>query len=138
MHLGGDDSAGQDTATNRDHTGEGALLVDVGALNGGLGRAEAQTNILIPSPSAGVLAGTGGLVVQEDVRLHICVSISRFCWTCDSVRRVLSYLLLESALGLDTVFQSACGVDCVSAATYVSSVAMVAIGMCCRSGVAQS
>ena len=138
VHLGGDDSAGQDTATDRDHTGEGALLVDVGALNGGLGRAEAQTNILIPSPSAGVLAGTGGLVVQEDVRLHVRVSISRFCWTCDAVRRVLSYLLLESALGLDTVFQSACGVDCGSAATYVSSVAMVAIGMCCRSGVAQS
>ena len=89
MHLGGDDSAGQDTATDRDHTGEGALLVDVGALNGGLGRAEAQTNILIPSPSAGVLAGTGGLVVQEDVRLHARVSISRFCWTCDAVRREL-------------------------------------------------
>ena len=78
MHLGGDDCAGQDTATDRDHTGEGALLVDVGALNGGLGRAEAQTNILIPSPGAGVLAGTGGLVVQEDVRLHACISISRF------------------------------------------------------------
>jgi hypothetical protein len=76
VHLGGDDSAGQDTATDRDHAGERALLIDVGALNGGLGRAEAQTNILIPSPGAGVLAGTSGLVVQEDMRLHV-VSVLR-------------------------------------------------------------
>lgn len=69
MHLGGDDSAGEDTATDGDEAGEGALLVDVGALNGRLGRAEAQTNILIPSPVPGVLAGTTDLVVQEDVRL---------------------------------------------------------------------
>jgi hypothetical protein len=27
VHLGGDDTAGQDTATDRDHTGERALLV---------------------------------------------------------------------------------------------------------------
>lgn len=77
VHLGGNDSAGQDTATDGDHAGERALLVDVGALNGGLGRTEAQTNILIPSPGAGVLAGTSGLVVQEDVRLHVRISIAR-------------------------------------------------------------
>lgn len=29
VHLGGNDGAGQDTATNRDETGEGALLVYV-------------------------------------------------------------------------------------------------------------
>lgn len=69
MHLGGDDSAGEDTATDGDEAGEGALLVDVGALNGRLGRAEAQTNFLMPSPVPGVLAGTTNLVVQEDVRL---------------------------------------------------------------------
>lgn len=27
VHLGGDDGAGQDTATDGDHTGEGAFLV---------------------------------------------------------------------------------------------------------------
>jgi hypothetical protein len=27
VHLGGDDTAGQDTTTDGDHTGEGALLV---------------------------------------------------------------------------------------------------------------
>jgi hypothetical protein len=70
VHLGGDDSAGEDTATDGDEAGEGALLVDVGALDGGLGRAEAQTNVLIPSPVAGVLARSTDLVVQEDVRLE--------------------------------------------------------------------
>jgi len=77
VHLGGDDSAGQDTATDRDHTGEGALLVDVGALNGGLGRAVAQTNILMPSLGSSVLLGTSGLVIQEDVRLHVRISIAK-------------------------------------------------------------
>lgn len=69
MHLGGDDSSGKDTAANGDKTSEGALLVDVGALDGGLGRAEAQTNLLIPSPVAGVLARSTDLVVQEDMGL---------------------------------------------------------------------
>ena len=49
VHLGGPDSAGKDTATDRDHTSEGALLVNVRALDGSLGRAEAQTNVLVPS-----------------------------------------------------------------------------------------
>jgi hypothetical protein len=70
VHLGGDDGSGEDTATDGDEAGEGALLVDVGALDGRLGRAEAQTNVLIPSPVPGVLAGTTDLVVQEDVRLE--------------------------------------------------------------------
>jgi hypothetical protein len=33
-HLGRVDSAGEDAATDRDITGEGALLVDVGAVDG--------------------------------------------------------------------------------------------------------
>jgi hypothetical protein len=79
VHLGGHDSSGQDTATDGDHAGEWALLVDVGTLNGGLGRTEAQANVLVPSPGAGVLARSADLVVKEDVRL-----------------------LLESALRLDS------------------------------------
>lgn len=75
MHLGGHDGAGEDTATDGDHAGERALLVDVGALNGGLGGAETQTDVLVPSPGAGVLAGTAGLVVLEDVRLSQRISI---------------------------------------------------------------
>ena len=70
VHLGGDDSAGKDTATDRDEAGEGALLVNVGALDGGLGRAEAQTNFLIPSPVPGVLARSADLVIEENVRLY--------------------------------------------------------------------
>jgi hypothetical protein len=82
VHLGGDDGSGENTAADGDKTGEGALLVDVGALNGRLGRAEAQTNILIPSPVPGVLPGTTDLVVQEDVRLEIAKSVSRVRWAC--------------------------------------------------------
>jgi hypothetical protein len=75
VHLGGHDGTGEDTATDGDHAGERALLVDVGTLNGVLGRAEAQTDILIPSPVAGVLARSSDLVVKEDVRLSSRISI---------------------------------------------------------------
>lgn len=105
MHLGGDNGAGEDTATDADHTSEGAFLVDIGALNGGLGRTEAQTNILVPSPVASVLARSTDLVVQEDVRLNARISIA------NDLRRNgcgWQYLLLESALRLDSVFQLAC------------------------------
>lgn len=71
VHLGGNDGTGQDTATDRDEAGERALLVDVAALNGGLGGSETQTDVLIPSSAA--LARSGalglGLRVLEDVRL---------------------------------------------------------------------
>lgn len=83
MHLGGHDGTGEDTATDGDHAGERALLVDVGALNGGLGGTETQTDILVPSPGAGVLAGTTSLVVLEDVRLSQRISI-RSWWFCRS------------------------------------------------------
>jgi hypothetical protein len=102
VHLGGHDGAGKDTATNGDHAGEWALLVDVGTLNGVLGRAEAQTDVLVPSPVAGVLARSTDLVVQEDVRLSRRISIVKLI-----VAVVLPYLLLVSALGLDTVQLSA-------------------------------
>lgn len=71
VHLGGNDGTGQDTATDRDETSERALLVDVAALNGGLGGSETQTDVLIPSSAT--LARSGalglGLRVLEDVRL---------------------------------------------------------------------
>lgn len=69
MHLGGNDGSGEDTAADGDKTSERTLLVDVGAINGGLGRTEAQTNFLVPSPVAGVLARSTDLVVQEDMGL---------------------------------------------------------------------
>jgi len=134
VHLGGDDGAGQDTATDRDHTSEGALLVDVRALNGVLGRAETQTDLLVPSLGPGVLLGARSLVVVEDVRLFERVSIAHYEF-CVAAGEVLPYLLLESALRLDTVFSISMWIRWwASFATYVSSVAMVAVGMCCRSG----
>ena len=79
VHLGGHDGTGEDTATDGDHAGERALLVDVGAVNSGLGGAETQTDILVPSPGAGVLAGAADLVVLEDVRLSQRISIRTRC-----------------------------------------------------------
>lgn len=102
MHLGGHDGSGKDTATDGDHAGEWALLVDVVALDGVLGGTETQTDILNPSPAAGVLAGSADLVVQEDVRLSRRISIEK-----DVCRGMgWSYLLLISALRLDTISQS--------------------------------
>jgi hypothetical protein len=77
VHLGGHDGSGEDTATDGDHAGERALLVDVGTLNGGLGGTETQTDVLVPSPAASVLARSADLVVKEDVRLSHRISIGR-------------------------------------------------------------
>jgi hypothetical protein len=78
VHLGGDDGAGQDTATDRDLADEGALLVDVVAVNGGLGGLETQTDVLVPS--AAVLASAGSLAdllgVLEDVRLLLVSALA--------------------------------------------------------------
>jgi len=51
VHLGRDDSAGKDSTADGYQSSEGALLVDVRALNSGLGGLETQTNILVPSLS---------------------------------------------------------------------------------------
>ena len=75
VHFGGYNLAGKNTSTDGDVTSEGALLVNVRALDGSLGRAEAQTNVLVPSPGAGVLARSTDLVVEEDVRLSIGISM---------------------------------------------------------------
>lgn len=66
VHLGRDDSSSEDLSTDRDKTNEGALLVNVGSLDGLLGGLETKTNILIPS--LGLLVDLG-LGVLEDVRL---------------------------------------------------------------------
>lgn len=66
VHLGGDNSTGQNLTSDGDVTDEWALFVDVGSLNGGLGRLETQTNILVPSLGSSVSLG---LWVVELVRL---------------------------------------------------------------------
>jgi hypothetical protein len=68
VHLGRDDGSGQDTAADRDLADEGALLVDVGAVNGGLGGLETQTDFLVPSAAL--------LGVLEDVRLLLVSALA--------------------------------------------------------------
>ena len=68
LHLGGDDLTGQDTTTDGDITGEGALLIDVGTLDGLLGGLETKTDILVPTVVLdGLLARNLG--VLEDTLL---------------------------------------------------------------------
>lgn len=69
VHLGGDDGSGEDTATDGDLAGEGALLVDVSTLNSGLWGLEAQSNVLVPSSSLSCLLLRGCLLGEEDVWL---------------------------------------------------------------------
>jgi hypothetical protein len=131
VHLGGHDGAGEDTAADRDHAGEGALLVDVVALNGVLGRAEAQTDILVPSPGAGVLARAAGLVVQEDVRLSQRISIELLGTSARRDRGGWAYVP-ASGKRAPTGHCHHVSICCCSgrrgqAQTYVSSVAMVAV-----------
>lgn len=129
VHLGGHNGASEDTTADGDHAGEGALLVNVRALDGRLGRAEAQTDVLVPSPVSRVLARSGDLVVQEDVGLFEVISIVK---VLTSRWRGSQYLLLISALRLDSAAQLARIREVGSGSTYVSSVAMVAVGVDCR------
>ena len=124
MHLGGHDGSGKDTATDGDHAGERALLVDVCTLNGVLGRAETQADILVPSPGAGVLAGSADLVVEEDVRLSH--RISTLCAGGSRNGRVVPASGKRAPTG--HCLQSVCShVYAYIQITYVSSVAMVAV-----------
>ena len=68
LHLGGDDLTSEDAATDGDITGEGALLVDVVALNGLLGGLEAKTDLLVPAVVLDRLLA-GNLGVLEDTLL---------------------------------------------------------------------
>jgi len=107
VHLGGDNSASQDTTTDGDVASEGTFLVcktvrtsvmsslsldyhrtDVVAVNGGLGCLEAQSYILIPSSLAlsdsSVQASLlWALRAEEDVRLLL---ISAFALDCEFCR----------------------------------------------------
>ena len=69
VHFGGVDLAGQDSTTDGNITSEGALLVDVVALNGFLGGSETETDRLVPSVATltGLLAALfGDLLVSVD------------------------------------------------------------------------
>lgn len=79
LHLSnGTNGSGQDTSTNANLSGEWALVVDVGTLDGLTGSTETQTDLLVVTKTTTLGGSTGGkLVVQEDglllerlLRLH--------------------------------------------------------------------
>jgi hypothetical protein len=49
LHLGGDDKTLKDLTTNGDISSEGALLVNVGSLDGSIGGFDSKTNVLNPA-----------------------------------------------------------------------------------------
>lgn len=69
VHLGGNDHASENAATDADAPSEGTVVVNVSAVNGFFGRLEAQTDVLpVPHSLAGLLR-LQFLGVQEDRRL---------------------------------------------------------------------
>lgn len=70
VHLGGDDDALQNAATDGHVPGEGALLVDVGTLDGLLGGLDAQADVADEAGALLVLlVGQDALLVLEDSAL---------------------------------------------------------------------
>ena len=80
LHLGGDDDALEDTAADGDVAGEGALLVNVVALDGGGGGLDAKTNGT--DEAHGLLTSVADLALAGDedgilalVRLFVLVAL---------------------------------------------------------------
>lgn len=80
-HLAGSDDAGKKAATDGDVGSEGALLVDVGGVDGGLGGLEAKADVL---DEAGLLAALGelgedALAALAEHHLSLVASLGLFC-----------------------------------------------------------
>ena len=88
-HLVGNNNTSENTSTDGNVSGEGALLIDVGALDGVLGCLEAKSDI---SPISGLslylAAQSSGLLGKEDSGLlleslfGLSSSISHGCLMC--------------------------------------------------------
>ena len=66
LHLGGRDEALEDLSADGNVPGEGALLVDVVTLDGGVGGLDAQTDVLHPTHGLNLLGIDVALAGDED------------------------------------------------------------------------
>lgn len=66
LHLGGDDESLEDLSTDGNVSGEGALLVDVGSLDGGVGGLDTETDVLHPAHGLHLLGVDVALARDED------------------------------------------------------------------------
>jgi hypothetical protein len=74
LHLGGDDLSGQNSSSNGDVSGKGALLVDEGSLNGGIGGLDSESNVLYETH--GLLAGgTDGTLAGDKDGILLLVGL---------------------------------------------------------------
>lgn len=69
LHLGRNDYGLENSATDADVAGEGALLVNIVSFDGFLGSLEAHTNALEVAAAGLALLGNKLLAVEEDVVL---------------------------------------------------------------------
>ena len=81
LHLGRDDKTLKDSSTNGNVGSEGALLVDVGGVDGGLGGLEAKADVL---DEAGLLGALGelakdALAALAEHHLSLVASLGLFC-----------------------------------------------------------
>ena len=96
-HLHLDHLTAEDAATDGDVSGEGALLVDVAAVDGGLGGLEAQTSVLeVTDTSGGVQVALADLAaVLVDSSLALVGALSLEGNIDDGGSEVLSVVLLS-------------------------------------------
>jgi len=76
LHLGGDDLSLEDSSSDGNISGEGALLVDEGSLNSGVGGLDSETYVL--DETHGLLAGAsnGTLAGNENgILLLVCLFV---------------------------------------------------------------
>lgn len=71
LHLGRDDDALEDLATDGDSTGEGTLLIDIVRLNSLLWSPEVETNMLVVSDTRTSLLCEQFFTIQKDVVLFL-------------------------------------------------------------------
>jgi hypothetical protein len=71
LHLVGNNNTLEDFASDGDITGEGAFVIDVVTVNGGLGGLETKSDLLVESNSGAGLLGLEFLGVEENSNLFL-------------------------------------------------------------------
>ena len=90
-HLAGPDDASEEAATDADVGSEGALLVDVGGVDGGLGGLEAKADVLDKAGLTDTLGelAKDALAALAEHHLSLVASLGLFCHFC--VRTICAY-----------------------------------------------
>lgn len=95
LHLGGHDLSHQNSSTDGNISGEGALLVDVVSLSGSIGSLDSKTNVL--HEAHGLLAGSLDAALASDensilllVRLFVLITLVVFLGNSNHLDKLLT------------------------------------------------